>query len=173
MISLNSMASETQKNLIDFSQIKNNDWKAVNDGVMGGLSSGSCSLKNNLIIFSGTLSLKNNGGFASIRHELKTNPMLEHKHIKLRVKGDGRSYQFRIHNNKKFDGVSFKYEFSTKLNEWVEITLPIDKMLPTFRGRSMPDYGPAKATDIKQISFLLADKKPGSFQLEISSISYY
>ena len=159
--------------LVDFSKANESDWYAVNDGVMGGISSGSFTLKNQQGIFSGSLSLKNNGGFASVRHDLKTNPMSQSTHIKIRIKGDGRTYQFRIHNNKKFDGVSFKYDFPTIANTWIDISIPVAEMTSTFRGRHMPLYKDPKALDIQQISFLLADKKSGTFELLIESISHF
>ena len=49
--------------------IKN--WSKVNDDVMGGISTSKIRINNDgNIFFSGVLSLKNNGGFASIRLDL-------------------------------------------------------------------------------------------------------
>lgn len=48
-----------------------NKWRIVNDGVMGGLSSSRVSVNDDKIIFSGNVSLENNGGFASLRSPLK------------------------------------------------------------------------------------------------------
>jgi hypothetical protein len=43
-------------------------WQAVNDGVMGGVSDGRFKITDaGTLEFSGTLSLENNGGFASVR----------------------------------------------------------------------------------------------------------
>ena len=42
-------------------------WRAVNDGVMGGLSEGDLELRDGVLNFSGVLSLENNGGFSSLR----------------------------------------------------------------------------------------------------------
>ena len=42
-------------------------WRSINDGVMGGLSSGGMRLEDGIAVFSGTLSLENNGGFSSVR----------------------------------------------------------------------------------------------------------
>ncbi len=48
-----------------------NQWRIVNDGVMGGLSSSKATIKDDKIIFSGNVSLENNGGFASLRSPVK------------------------------------------------------------------------------------------------------
>lgn len=43
-------------------------WQAVNDGVMGGVSDGRFKItEDGAMEFFGTLSLENNGGFASVR----------------------------------------------------------------------------------------------------------
>ncbi|GAK94928.1 hypothetical protein JCM19298_1758 [Nonlabens ulvanivorans] len=54
--------------IIDFGKNGNtNDWVIVNDGVMGGLSQSTAINYEDYVLFSGTTSLKNNGGFASYR----------------------------------------------------------------------------------------------------------
>ena len=61
-------------------------WIAVNDGVMGGLSTGGPRLENNILHFTGTLSLENNGGFSSIRTKSLTQDFSAATHLVLRVK---------------------------------------------------------------------------------------
>ncbi|MDH3323720.1 MAG: CIA30 family protein, partial [Flavobacteriaceae bacterium] len=48
------------------------NWMIVNDDVMGGLSNSTAELTDSTLIFKGTLSLKNNGGFASIRSKMSS-----------------------------------------------------------------------------------------------------
>ena len=48
-------------------------WQIVNDSVMGGLSTSQAYEKDNSLIFTGNVSLENNGGFASIRTTINTN----------------------------------------------------------------------------------------------------
>ena len=44
------------------------DWTVTNDGIMGGLSKGKLEFtERNTMKFSGSLSLKNNGGFTTVR----------------------------------------------------------------------------------------------------------
>ncbi len=69
------------------------DWQIVDDGVMGGLSKGKFDISGKQTLkFSGNLSLKNNGGFSSIRSKRTTMDLSEFKGIKMRVKGDGRTW---------------------------------------------------------------------------------
>ena len=71
--------------------IKN--WSKVNDDVMGGISTSKIRINNDgNIVFSGVLSLKNNGGFASMRLDLIDLDLEKVKSFKIKFKGDGNSY---------------------------------------------------------------------------------
>ena len=71
-------------------------WVAVNDGVMGGRSTGGPTLPDGTLKFRGDLSLANNGGFASVRSVGRSFDLSSATAVVLRVKGDGRSYQLRL-----------------------------------------------------------------------------
>ena len=43
------------------------NWYPILDGVMGGLSTGKMETRENSVVFTGAISLENNGGFASLR----------------------------------------------------------------------------------------------------------
>jgi monofunctional biosynthetic peptidoglycan transglycosylase len=147
-------------------------WPAINDSVMGGVSESQFNIKNGSGFFTGNLSLANNGGFASVRHSLKSNSMTaKTTHINLKVKGDGRTYQFRIRDNEN-NGIAYKFDFTTVPNEWLEIKIPIISMKSSFRGRHMPEFIAPSADKVSQVSFLIADKKPGAFSLEVKSVSF-
>ena len=63
------------RTIIDFAEPESARWTIVNDGVMGGRSSSDVELTgDNTALFSGFLSLENNGGFASVRGRF---PMLD------------------------------------------------------------------------------------------------
>ena len=115
------------------------NWLAVNDGVMGGVSKGKAEvMKNGSLRFSGIISFENNGGFASIRHSCEGLPLNESTGIRLRLKGDGKTYQFRVRTTQQLDGVAYKHDFPTRLNEWSEVELEWSDFVPTFRGRPVP-----------------------------------
>ena len=63
------MLVDTPQPLFDFTGADGaKDWKAVNDGVMGGVSEGKFTITDRKTLeFFGTLSLANSGGFASVR----------------------------------------------------------------------------------------------------------
>lgn len=151
-----------------------NRWRIINDGVMGGLSDGKIEWEEaeHVMIWTGNVSLENNGGFASIRtapKSFKTGPFDK---VIIRVKGDGNTYKFRIRPSGNFDGIVYSLDFPTTKNEWIEIPLSTEDFQPTFRGRIYPEYGTLKTEDLQQIGFLIAGKQAGKFKLEVDWIHY-
>jgi NADH dehydrogenase [ubiquinone] 1 alpha subcomplex assembly factor 1 len=145
-------------------------WQTINDGVMGGISSSRMVQEDGGLSFEGQLSLENNGGFASVRRPLDVD-LSKAAGVRLDVRGDGRTYQFRVRQDERFDGVAWRAEFSTS-GEWQTVELAFDEFVPVFRGRRVPDAGPVVPATIRQIGFMLADKTPGPFKLEIRSIEF-
>jgi len=146
-------------------------WLVVNDDVMGGVSKGGASpTDDSCLLFSGSVSLENNGGFASIRSQPKDFGLSGYQGIRIRVKGDGRIYQFRVRIDRNLDGIAFKHEFETIDGTWIEQDLPFASFVPTYRGRTLQDVKPLEAADIRQLGFLLADKKAGPFNLTVDNI---
>lgn len=160
---------------IDFTDVQEAQrWCVVNDGVMGGISRGGIeSSKNGTAIFSGWLSLENNGGFASIRRRIDRQSLKGCSCLILKVKGDGRIYQFRVRTDGQFDGIAYRALFATNNQAWQSITLFFDHFSASYRGRGVPGAPALCAEDIQQISFLIAEKQPGLFRLEIAEIKSF
>jgi monofunctional biosynthetic peptidoglycan transglycosylase len=145
-------------------------WLAVNDGVMGGVSAGRMSETANGLSFEGVLSLENNGGFASVRRRVGADCSMA-SGVRIRVRGDGRRYQLRFRQDRRFDGIAWRAFFDTH-NAWQTVSLDFDEFEPVFRGRRVPEAGPLQAENVSQIGFMLADGNPGPFRLEIESIEF-
>lgn len=156
--------------LFDFttsSEIKN--WRVVDDVVMGGRSSGNFSLtEDGHGKFSGNVSLENNGGFSSVRYGFQSKIELQnYSKVKLRVKGDGKNYQFRIKAKTK-DYYSYITSFETT-GKWEEIEIKLKDLYPSFRGRklNLPNFS---SDEMEEITFLIANYKTESFELLIDKI---
>lgn len=149
-------------------------WRIINDGVMGGLSQGQIQWNEsaNTLKWTGKVSLENNGGFASIRTMAPRFDEGTFEKILLRVKGDGKTYKFRMRPSGNFDGIAYSLDFETIKNEWKVITLLVQDFEPTFRGRIYPEYGKIKTEDLQQLGFLIAGKQAGAFSLEVDWIGY-
>jgi len=164
----------SMKNIIYSFETKDEiqDWVIVNDGVMGGLSESQVQWneKNKTIIFSGNVSLENYGGFASTRTKPKKFDTQNITSVKIRVKGDGLKYKFRLRNSNKFDGMVYNHNFETQKDKWIEVEFQIKDFDASFRGRIYSDYPKLDPQDIRQFGFLIADKQEGEFKLEVDWI---
>ena len=145
------------------------NWVIVNDVVMGGRSTADFHLnEEGNGFFSGEVSLENNGGFASLRYRFNEIKTKGYQIVQLKIKGDGKSYQFRVKSS-KYDRHSYIYKFQTN-KEWQVIDIPLKKMIPSFRGYQLniPNYD---ADQIEELAFLIGNKKAEKFELEIKHIS--
>ncbi len=165
-------ANLQEKVIFDFNEKASvRQWNIVNDGVMGGLSASSMQWREDgVAVFSGSVSLENNGGFASTRAILEGVNLAGFSSVALRVKGDGKTYKFRIRTDRNFDGVTYSCDFFAPAGEWKEIRLPFSEFVPVFRGRRLANVGPLRSEEIRQTGFLISDKQSGSFSLEVDWI---
>lgn len=150
------------------SQTDIKEWRIVNDGVMGGVSTSSLKLTDDGHgQFTGHVSLANNGGFASIQLETMIKLEDEKKFIVLRVKGDGKRYEFRL-KGESSQPESYVHSFATS-GKWEEIKLSISEFYPSFRGRQLtiPNFN---FESIGQLSILIANKQEEDFELLIDWI---
>lgn len=147
------------------------EWQSVNDGVMGGVSEGKFKITDKKTMeFFGTLSLENNGGFASVRTRAKKLGLQKGDTLIAKVKGDGREYSLNLYLHKPRIAFSYRATVQTKKDQWIEVKIPLDKFEATSFGRVMKDAGAVKPEEVNALGFMLSDKKAGPFKLEIESI---
>lgn len=148
-------------------------WRSINDGVMGGISSGRMRVKETTAVFDGHLSLENKGGFASVRSEPMDLNLDGFTGLRIRFKGDGKRYQLRVRTSAAFDGPSYRCTFDTRKDGWQEIELPFSGFVASFRGRTLPDYPALNPSEIVTLGILIAGKQEGDFRLELDWIKAY
>lgn len=148
-------------------------WYTVNDGVMGGVSTGLVSIdpETQRLSFSGNLSLENNGGFASIRSQKAAYDLSAYDGIALRVNGDGKMYRLRVWSDETVSEVAYTARFETKNNSWQEIYIPFSEMTPLYRGFVVNGVETLDPASIRSFGLMLADKQQGEFLLEVDWIS--
>ena len=157
------------KTIFDFNKTTNiQNWVIVNDVVMGGKSTSTFKLNaDGNGVFAGEISLDNNGGFSSVRYRLLKINTKAYSKIVIKLKGDGKKYQFRIKSNSS-DYYPYIATFSTS-GEWQEIEIPLKDMYPSFRGRriNQPNFS---GDYIEEIRFLIGNKKNEKFKLVLDKI---
>ena len=144
------------------------DWSIVGDSVMGGNSLGRFKLntKGNGL-FSGHISVENNGGFSSVRYGLEPILLSGDEILHIKLKGDGKDYKVQIKQNSR-QNYSYTYAFSTN-GQWQDLKIPLKSMYPTFRGKLM-DQPNFNHPQLEEFALLIAYQKNEGFALEIKSI---
>ena len=146
-------------------------WIALNDGVMGGRSSGGPTISEGKLEFTGLLSLANNGGFSSVRSVGREFDLSDVAAVVISVRGDGRRYQLRLATDAHYREmpVSYGAGFDTAAGEWTEVRVPLDLLDPTVRGSRLQGP-PLDRSHVLEIGLLIADKREGAFALTVDWI---
>jgi monofunctional biosynthetic peptidoglycan transglycosylase len=149
-------------------------WEPIDDVVMGGLSSSDLEpTGRGTAVFSGRVSLENNGGFASIRSAPQGWDLGTYAGIALRVRGDGRTYKLNLKTDGGLDGVLYRVSFETVAGEWQTVRFPFAAFEASFRGGPVPDAPPLNPKRIVSMGFLISDRQAGPFRLEIAWLTAY
>ncbi|SIR24657.1 CIA30 family protein [Maribacter ulvicola] len=157
------------KSIFEFNNKSNpKQWQVVNDDVMGGLSMGLIQINpDGNGVFSGHISLKNNGGFCLIRHDLERMPVGSFSKFVIKIKGDGKKYAFRCKSG-EHQRHTYSYDFKSS-KKWETIEIPFKEMEAVFRGDELklPNY---HGDYLAQIAIIIKNGVEEDFTLEIESI---
>ncbi|MCW8802918.1 MAG: CIA30 family protein [Ignavibacteriaceae bacterium] len=159
----------------DFTDQKvRSQWDVTNDDVMGGVSKSRISVgEKNELIFSGEVSLENNGGFASLRSPIDDYDFSDYEGVMLKVKSDGKTYSLSFRQTKFFSGYNYNQKFNTGKDNWQLVMLPFKDFKLKYYGREVSNSEQPDKSAIKQVSILISDKQQGPFKIEIEWIGLY
>lgn len=147
-------------------------WRAVNDGVMGGLSSGGPRFENGHMIFQGIINT-NGGGFSSVRSPVLKGALSDASGINLRVRSDGRDYKLTLRSSAAWRGRRVSFQASiprSEVGEWAEVFVPFSKLRGTIFGRSI--RGAIFDKDaVVELGIILADGQDGPFRLDVDWVA--
>lgn len=146
--------------LFDFSQATSIDqmWGALDDVVMGGVSSSSLQQQDDVAVFTGYVSTANSGGFASVRSRNFEPPLDLSSYLgfALRVQGDGQRYKFLIRDEDGWDSVAYAYSFDTTVDQWITIQIPFTQMIPVVRAKTVNHAQPLNSGRIRSLQLMLS-----------------
>lgn len=156
----------------DFGKEKTNNWIKINDGVMGGLSQSNIEYTANSIIFSGNVSLDNNGGFVSLRANWGEYDLTKYKGIKIKYRSVGQTFGFMIENRRRFYYPYYIAELEAS-EDWQEIEILWSDLNEYKIGRKTGK----KITDeflrsVIRFGFINTSKKASDFRFEIDYIEF-
>ena len=164
-----SESSENTEKLFDFSKESHSEWFLVNDDVMGGVSQAQIQRINQSVMsFSGRLSLKNNGGFSSVRSFIPESALASFDGLTFKIRGDGRLYSVLVTTQNP--RISWQSEFETD-EEWQTVTVPFNEMRMSVRGWKVKNSPKIVGSKVTGIGFIISDKIQEPFNLEIDWIA--
>ena len=164
-----SESSENTEKLFDFSKESHSEWFLVNDDVMGGVSQAQIQRINQSVMsFSGRLSLKNNGGFSSVRSFIPKSALASFDGLTFKIRGDGRVYSVLV--TTEDPRISWQSEFQTD-EEWQTVTVPFNEMRMSVRGWKVKNSPKIVGSKVTGIGFIISDKIQEPFNLEIDWIA--
>jgi len=157
-------------------------WGALDDVVMGGVSTSQLQLLGQTGVFSGTVSTANSGGFASLRTRTLTPPgnLAAYEGICLRVIGDGQRYKIFLRQDPGWDAVAYSASFDTVPGEWQTLQISFQDLIPVFRAKTLPQAKPFDPSRVCSVQIMLSRFEydgilnphfiPGNFHLKLAWI---
>ncbi len=149
-----------------------NTWRPLNDGVMGGMSSGSIAWTEESLVWGGATSLANNGGFASIRSPWGETDLAGMGQAVVVCRGSGGPFKLTLETSERW-WMPYAYASFEPSSDWQEVVIPLRE----FR------WNMARMGDLKQVSgselgsvlrvgLMKYDGTAQPFDLEVRSISF-
>lgn len=148
-----------------------NPWQTVNDGVMGGLSSGGSTLDGGVLLFKGETNT-NGGGFSSIRLAIPRGTLAGAEYLRVRMKTDARAYSMTLRTNARSFGRRIAFRgpvLGTSPKNWSDGVLMFDTLQASIWGRAVPNarFDPSEAVEIGVIIY---DGEDGPFEMQLQRI---
>jgi len=168
-----SMANQVKgqtHNMIDFQYLNKQSWQIINDGVMGGLSQGKVLAKSDNLHFFGRISTQNNGGFSSAYFPYTSESFFDD--VRIKVKGDGKTYQIRLIKNVNGYRVAYKASFLTIKDKIQTHIVNLSDFEASFRGRVITSAPPIYSNEIEQVGFLVTHKSNDDFSLNVYQVEF-
>ena len=149
-------------------------WTTINDPVMGGLSTSTATFGDGGLVFSGTISLDNNGGFASTRGP--QDPGIGQRAtgataLAVRARGDGKTYVMKL--DSAGQPWSYIQRFSTAPGVWRSYEMPIGGFQAVGMRLDPAPQAPQSLdpSTVSRVSIYILDKQQGPFELTVSAIN--
>lgn len=142
-------------------------WRVVNDGVMGGRSSGRIRADGEGMLYTGVINT-NGGGFSSIRRTIERGALAKAVALKINHEGDQRGYKLSIRSSAAYRGrpISFQAPIPAAAKGGV---VYLDDLKGSFRGFPTPGARFERDQAV-EIGLILADGRDGPFEVALRSI---
>jgi hypothetical protein len=172
--SMNSLKSDLN---IDFgsSAGRVKDWYVISDNVMGGVTTSKLEYTENSMVLSGSLSLKNYGGFSSVKTRFNNYDLSAFKGLKIRYRSSYPKFAFTLENSKYWTYPYYKGHLpDSKPNVWTETTLYFKDFKEYQIGEltgNMLDQD--QLNNMVRLGIMTTDKNEGPFSIEVDYIEFF
>lgn len=150
-----------------------NDWFVVLDGVMGGRSEGNIERFDQSIVFRGSISLENNGGFASLRTPYQEFDLSNYKTVTIRYRSTGQDFALSMNKYKRFWRPNYKTNLPVTNGDWVTLTCNLVDFETYRLGDKLaghPDQD--DLASIIRLGLISNTKAATNFELEVDKIVF-
>lgn len=165
----------TCRRLTDFDDATDDaaSWVIVNDGVMGGRSSGFLEFADSAMRFSGEV-VTNGGGFTSVRLRTSGDELVGTDRIVLRLRSDERNYTLTFNDapgtrQRVAHWAEITLDGPADADGWTTVEVPYEDLRPTVFGKPV-DAPPFNPEQVSEIGIIIADSVDGTFLLEVDWI---
>jgi len=155
----------------DFRTTGTRDWRPLNDGVMGGRSTGNVAYGDSAMLWQGATSLDNNGGFASLRAPWGHLNLSQAREVVLTCRGTGGPFKLTMETSERW-WMPYAFASFSPSEEWGEVVLDVSDF-----GWSQAQMGdlrsvtPSKEwSDILRVGLMKYDGTAQPFELEVQSL---
>lgn len=146
-------------------------WFVVNDGVMGGRSSGAVAVDAGTLRFTGTL-VTQGGGFTSVRARRDVDLSGE-AGLELRVRGSGRPFEIELDDGLRRFGRSVSRRAPVPVSaEWAVVRVPFSALRSSIFGQAV-NAPPIDLARIRSVGLYMLDGRDGPFSVEVDYIRSY
>jgi hypothetical protein len=161
---------------IDFGTSANrtSNWVILSDNVMGGVSEAQMEYTTASVMLRGTVSLKNRGGFVSLKSNFGKLDLSLYKTVKITFRSTSQQYAFTLENSRRWYEPAYKHAFNAKeINKWETVSLDLDNFTEEVIGEPTGNKTNSSILEsILRIGISTNEKREGPFQLEIESIEF-
>lgn len=148
-------------------------WGVINDGVMGGLSQGKTYMLDDCVFFTGTVSLRNNGGFSSYKSPFYKMDLSKYTKIIVKYRSKGFAMAMTLEMDKRWFLPYYKRNLPVTDWKWVKEEILFSEFVKYSVGRKKEGTPTKEELErILRLGFVTNEKKAGDFKIEIDYIAF-
>ncbi len=150
-----------------------NEWRVINDGVMGGLSKGQLNFTSNALTFKGRVSLENNGGFTSLKSPFSSYDFSKKTKFTIRYKLTGQKVAVTLEDSYRFYMPNYKLTLEKTSGTWKTLEVNMTQFKVYRMGEPMGGHVTKDILgQIKRVGFISGEKRAGQFELEVDYMKF-